>query len=35
MQELKIKIELIVKEIINTEFIKKLCGFDYFFNYTI
>ena len=32
MQELKLKIDEIVKEILTTKFIKNLCGFDYFFN---
>lgn len=32
MEELKIKMEQIVEEIITTEFIKNLCGFDYFFD---
>jgi hypothetical protein len=32
MEELKIKIDEIVKELITKEFIKSLCGFSYFFN---
>jgi len=32
MVELKLKLEEIVEEIITTEFIKNLCGFDYFFD---
>ena len=32
MQELKLKIDEIVKELLTTKFIKNLCGFDYFFN---
>ena len=31
MQELKLKIDEIVTEFITEEFIKSLCGFDYFF----
>ena len=31
MQELKLKIDEIVTELITDEFIKSLCGFDYFF----
>jgi hypothetical protein len=31
MEVLKLKIDEIVKELINEEFIKSLCGFDYFF----
>ena len=32
MQELKLKIDEIVKELLTNKFIKNLCGFDYFFN---
>ena len=32
MDELKLKINEIAKELITEEFIKSLCGFDYFFN---
>lgn len=32
MEELKIKIEQIVKELLTTKFIENLCGFDYFFD---
>jgi transposase len=32
MEELKIKIDEIVSDLITTDFIKSLCGFSYFFN---
>ena len=32
MDELKIKIDEIVNEFITPKFIKRLCGFSYFFN---
>ncbi len=32
MEELKSKIEEIVEETLTTEFIKNLCGFNYFFD---
>jgi hypothetical protein len=32
MEELKIKIDEIVNELINPKLIKSLCGFSYFFN---
>ncbi len=32
MEDLKLNLDVIVKELITEKFIKNLCGFDYFFN---
>ena len=32
MEELKIKTQQIVKELLTTKFVQNLCGFDYFFD---